>query len=52
MIPELENNELCSECSPGCATIDSGNVRDGGAKASCVHRGFFGVGDLPQVTVD
>jgi hypothetical protein len=49
-----ENNELCTSMpGPACAAIDSENVHSGGGEGVVhVHRGFFGVGDLPQAGYD
>jgi hypothetical protein len=47
------NNELCNSMpGPGCPP-NSGNVRSGGGEGVVhVHRGFSGVGDLPQAGYD
>jgi hypothetical protein len=38
---------------PACAEIDSGNMSSGSGEGVVhVHRGFFGVGDLPQAGYD
>ena len=49
-----ENNEKCSSIpGPGCADINGGNVRSGnGENFVHVHRGFFGIGDLPADRYD
>jgi hypothetical protein len=49
-----ENNELCNSIpGPACAQIDSGNESSGSGEGVVhVHRGFFGVGDLPQAGYD
>jgi hypothetical protein len=47
------NNELCSSMPGPACPANSGNVRDGdGEGVVHVHRGFFGVGDLPQAGYD
>lgn len=49
------NNEQCNSIpGPGCANVDTNNVRSGGGEGFVhVHRGFFGEGNLlPQSAYD
>mmetsp|Transcript_30544 Transcript_30544/g.46272 ORF Transcript_30544/g.46272 Transcript_30544/m.46272 type:complete len:249 (+) Transcript_30544:105-851(+) len=47
-----ENNESCNSIpGPGCAEISTENVRSGNGEGFVhVHRGFFGIGDLPDAS--
>lgn len=49
-----ENNELCNSIpGPGCAGVDGDNVISGNGEGFVhVHRGFFGIGDLPADRYD
>lgn len=49
-----ENNESCASIpGPGCADISTENVRSGNGEGFVhVHRGFFGIGDLPDADYD
>jgi hypothetical protein len=47
------SNELCSSIPGPACLANSGNVGSGGDEGVVhVHRGFFGVGDLPQADYD
>lgn len=49
-----ENNESCNSIpGPGCASISGSNFRSlNGEGFVHVHRGFFGIGDLPADRID
>lgn len=49
-----ENNERCMSIpGPGCASMSTLNVRSGNGEGFVhVHRGFFGIGDLPADRYD
>ena len=49
-----ENNELCNSIpGPACMDIDTSNERSGNGEGPVhIHRGFFGIGDLPADRYD